>query len=673
MLKYHNMLGIKNRLLHYTLLSFLTVLMIYSCKEKSEDLIIYYKPKKEISNPTCAWLKDAKNYEKRNYMDVFYNYYNKKISEKDFLNAAKALDIVSVKKVYYYTYDDKFMETIKYFSENYINKIPKPNRNFIYSYYGDYYCDIGNYKKSINYYSKVTLLKPTDYDSCIDVANAYYDLSFSYFSLGEQDLALKNSMLALKYFNKTESYTGRGSVYSTLSSISVATKNYKLAEQYGKKALEFYKKDNDTTNIVINLYNKIHNYEESNNPKMYALIDSTYNYYNEIGLKNTSLKIGIYTYYTKKLLNENKFKEARKILDDLRPEVIALNSNATTQEYNIGLAEYEVKKNKGIKDVEIIKNAIPSLIENQNYQIVLSYYDLLKQDAVMKNDYKSAYLYEKEIANAADSLASNQMKTKVLELDKEYQTNTKIQQIKLQEKIILNKNIAIALLASTIIGIFLTIILIYYQQKQKQFKSEKIKTQQYTKQLLEKTEEERKRIASDLHDSVSHELLSLKNSLDDKTFSINKKIDAIINDIRSISRNLHPVMFDKIGLKASVEQLVERAQSFNDFLVTADINYTPTLSTTDELQLYRIIQEALSNIIKYSNAIAAKIKISEDKSSIYIKIKDNGKGFNVSETLEKKDAFGLHNIIERSRAIGGEAKITSDKNGTTIKIEIKKL
>ena len=107
-------------------------------------------------------------------------------------------------------------------------------------------------------------------------------------------------------------------------------------------------------------------------------------------------------------------------------------------------------------------------------------------------------------------------------------------------------------------------------------------------------------------------------------------------------------------------------------MVTADIDYANFLSNSDALQLYRIIQESLSNIIKYSDAIAAKITIVDKTDVLYIEIRDNGKGFNVSEALNGKNAFGLHNIIERSRAIGGEAKITSDENGTIITVKIKK-
>ena len=336
------------------------------------------------------------------------------------------------------------------------------------------------------------------------------------------------------------------------------------------------------------------------------------------------------------------------------------------------LAQYEIKNNPNHSNIETIKNAIPTLIDNEQYEKADLFYSVLKKHAIQKNDYKSALQYEEENQIVGDSLGNIATRGKIAELETKYKTEKKEQQIVLQEKKITNKNITIALLTSLFIGLSLTVGIYITRQKQKKLKIEKENAQQYTKQLLEKTEEERKRIASDLHDSVSHELLSLKKSFEEKTEVTNSKIDAIINDIRIISRNLHPIMFDKIGLKASVEQLVERAQLVNDFMVTAEIDYSNGLSNADELQLYRIIQEALSNIIKYANAVAAKITISQEKNILFVEIKDNGKGFNVSEKLNG-NAFGLHNIIERSRAIGGEAKISSDASGTVISIEIKKI
>ena len=65
-----------------------------------------------------------------------------------------------------------------------------------------------------------------------------------------------------------------------------------------------------------------------------------------------------------------------------------------------------------------------------------------------------------------------------------------------------------------------------------------------------------------------------------------------------------------------MHELVERAQSFNNFMVTAEIDYNSSLPTSSELQLYRILQESLSNIIKYANAMAVKITILEKNNSI---------------------------------------------------------
>ena len=116
-------------------------------------------------------------------------------------------------------------------------------------------------------------------------------------------------------------------------------------------------------------------------------------------------------------------------------------------------------------------------------------------------------------------------------------------------------------------------------QRKKQLQTEKERNLHYTKQLLEKTEEERKRIAGDLHDSINYELLSLKKSEKQDPEVINTKIDQIINDVRVISRNLHPVMFDKIGLEPNIEQLIERFQAQHNLMVSTEFDYQGSLSS----------------------------------------------------------------------------------------------
>ena len=604
----------------FSLAFLILALFLGACQEKSDNAIIYKKPIAVKMDPVYNWLAIRYNFNKPQFKRVFYTYYNKKIKEKKYKSAAKILEVVSLTYSSYTSFDSTFTKTITYFSDHYKDKVPAINATFIDTYIGDYYSDKGDFKKAIYYYQLGAKLEVVDYETCFKRADGFRTISWSYLSMGKTNLALDYNEKALVYYDKLEDLSEKGNVYFNYVSIYEHTRDYVNAEKSSNKAIYYFSKNKKImeSTIFVCLYNKIVLYETMNSlNKRNLLIDSTYHAYKKSKMEDSSMKISINTYYVLKLLEENKINEAKNILDNLKPEVLVLNSVVSTREYDMALASYEIKKNKGLLNPKIILDAIPTLKENKTFEKVRDLYSVLYDDALAKKDFKLALNYFKELANVRDSLGSKDMQNKVMELDKKYKTKNKIQKIALQEKSIQNKNTTIALLISLFTALLLFVIFIITRHKQNKLKLEKQNIQMYTKQLLEKTEEERKRIASDLHDSVSHELLSLKNSIEEKSEKTNQKIDAIINDIRSISRNLHPIMFDKIGLKASIEQMVERVQKVNNFLVTADVDYVSSLSTSSELQLYRILQEALSNVIKYSDALAAKITIYEKNDIIY--------------------------------------------------------
>jgi signal transduction histidine kinase len=192
----------------------------------------------------------------------------------------------------------------------------------------------------------------------------------------------------------------------------------------------------------------------------------------------------------------------------------------------------------------------------------------------------------------------------------------------------------------------------------------------FTKQLFQNTEDERQRIAQDLHDGVGQDLILLKKSIIPNTTVTDGKINDILNQIRSISRDLHPVVLDKIGLKHTIEQYAERLMENEQLLVSTDINYDKQLSPAGELHLYRIIQEALNNTMKHAHAHAAKVSIAPVGNFLEVKIIDNGRGFDLQQMLQSKNSFGLHSILERSKMLGTVAKINSSKSGTTIEMMI---
>ena len=261
------------------------------------------------------------------------------------------------------------------------------------------------------------------------------------------------------------------------------------------------------------------------------------------------------------------------------------------------------------------------------------------------------------------------------EKDKQIQSSqlaTLIQEKAYQVQALAKKNALIGFLVSSLVAVILGLIAFLLWFRQKQAKQEAAIQALFSQQLLKNIEEERRRIAFDLHDSISHELLALKRSVqkDIESSNVSTKIDNIIDDIRKVSRNLHPVLLEKIGLKHSIDALCEQYGESSSLFVSHEIEYDKQLSKATELQIFRIIQEVLTNTAKYAHANASYIGLKQIRNVLNLEIRDNGKGFDVEKSLNSGKAFGLHSILQRSKVIGGKARIDSSNLGTTIQIVI---
>jgi len=296
-------------------------------------------------------------------------------------------------------------------------------------------------------------------------------------------------------------------------------------------------------------------------------------------------------------------------------------------------------------------------------------------EEMMYQTYKAQGNYTKAFQSLLvfDSLQDHYNKEerldKIAELDKKYQTERKEQEIIAGKKEITYQHTWILLLMAIIVAIILGLVIYRLGQKQRQLEQERERSQAFTQLLFAQIEEERRRIATDLHDSVSHSILALKNNLYEQPH-LGGRFDELIAEIRGISRNLHPIMLAKVGLRVSVEQLVERIQHSDELFITASIAYAAQLPLEKELQVYRIIQEGLNNILKYAHARAAKVTLVVHEASLLVEIKDNGIGFEVKKTIAGGNAFGLSSIVERSKALGGSAHIQSAPTGTRISVTI---
>ena len=187
-----------------------------------------------------------------------------------------------------------------------------------------------------------------------------------------------------------------------------------------------------------------------------------------------------------------------------------------------------------------------------------------------------------------------------------------------------------------------------------------------------RAEEERKRIAEDLHDETLPALSSIARMVDDMTAEygeskaprqMRERLDSTIQEMRRVINDLHPSVLETMGFVPALENLVhilEREQP-----ISCTFEADPQIKESDvpdfaKLQLYRIVQEALNNVRKHSGANTAEIKLSKAGESLKIRVIDNGKG--IDPKAIRPDSHGLLNIRHRAALLGASVEWLSPSN-----------
>ena len=233
-----------------------------------------------------------------------------------------------------------------------------------------------------------------------------------------------------------------------------------------------------------------------------------------------------------------------------------------------------------------------------------------------------------------------------------------------------------------------SIILLIYERRVWRLRKEHALQKAFSQQLIDSQESERKRIASELHDSLGQNLLVVKNSallglnIAEDGSPAKKQFDEIstmtsqsLEEVREITHNLRPYHLDQLGLREALEFMLEKIASSSEIRFSAEIDTIDGIFSKEaEMNLYRIVQESINNIVKHSRATEAKVALKRDGRLVQLIIKDNGRGFisNPSTTTEsRRRGFGLTGISERARMLGGKEVIHSVRGqGTTITITV---
>ncbi|WP_178989579.1 tetratricopeptide repeat protein [Winogradskyella schleiferi] len=512
-------------------------------------------------------------------------------------------------------------------------------KGVVYALQGDYENSLESYFETLHWYE---LKKDTS------------SYGFTWNSIGIVQKNLKRYNEALESFKKALDFNRISNkkadiadTYNSMASIYFSKKQYTIAQDYYKKAIAIDLEIDNQWGIAMN-YNNLGNIERVNGNKEKALsyfqsaakIQESNNYARDLVGTNISLA---------SLYNESKeFKKAKEILDAILP------------------------------------------MASESMQDLKSIHKLSTEVSEALGNYKEAFYHSKKYNEFSDALVNEENIKSLNLLQKQFETEKKNAEINAQsleiveqsnrinkQKVKMNYAIGTALL-------FLILALaswLIFRQRQKRKNQELIAIRNKAKvnaleSLIEGEEKERFRIAKELHDGVNGDLSAIKHKLSsllDLNNNVIKETITMIDDscsqVRAISHNLVPPSLENFNLVEATENYCANLNAVNkEKIVFQNIGNNLRISKKAEVNIFRIIQELISNAIKHAEASEITVQISHRANEIQITVEDNGKGFDRNDVEIK--GIGLSNIQSRIDYLNASLDFMSNKNGTSYTIDI---
>lgn len=528
-----------------------------------------------------------------------------------------------------------------------------------------------------------------------------YKIGVSYFSLGNLTKALEFSNLSIN-LAKENNYTKYiANNYKFIGALYGYQKEYTHALSYQYKALNIFKNTNDTENIA-KTYDNISVYHRRNNN-----YDSSFYYVNQAINLNSKLEnykslSFNYNNIASLHLYKNEFSKA----EEFYLKSLSIREEHNLKQYllqsynNIGKLFHQTKEyHKSIhyfkqcikisKEIKTIKH-LPLFYKN----IADSYYKL-NQFKLALSSKKNQQLYSDSINNTETQIFIINAENEIQKMTNEYQNLLLKTEVENAEKLLLKKTILISILLLILI---IAIYIIFQSVKRYKLQEnlEKRNASLYALQGAEKLLLEKEKAIykiNNAQDSLVEEITHhLKKEVALKLKEINKQLTAYslkeadeikkiqteqkriqnaIIFINQIKATLQPKAL-KHSLIDSIKEFINLTFSGSDINIQFSCNQEEGFNQLDEelsKNIYRIIQELCTNILKYAKANSVTIDIKNTETHILIKVQDNGIGFDIKEY---KEGLGLRNIKQRALLYKGEVSIKSkEEKGTEVTIKLK--
>lgn len=388
--------------------------------------------------------------------------------------------------------------------------------------------------------------------------------------------------------------------------------------------------------------------------------------------------------------------------ETIRNEAKQNDLDAIYYEGSLLLAKYYY--NEGFYDVAIfgLSTAYINALDSENLEFQRESLILNAKSFAKQKDYENAYAAMTQLIGVIREIAIKQQQAIIRELEIQYETLEKEKEINTLEEDKLIKEVELdrqkTIKNAFLIGFLIILIpiiallFVYYQKiqtqselakKQEEYNTEKVKSLLQEQELnlikaaIDGQDEERKRIAQELHDSIGGNLAGIKLQLSSLAQNspalktINSQIDETYQLVRDISHTLIPKKFKRNAFTDLVKEFANSITNSNQIIVDFHPHPVDLINKIDEniqMELFKILQELMTNTLKHANASKVDIHLNLIKNELSLLFEDNGKGFN---TLDQIDGIGLENIKSRIKKLNGALNIDSSLNrGTVIAMEI---
>ena len=556
---------------------------------------------------------------------------------------------------------------------------------------GSIYQNRKDYTTAIAYYQQAIDVAETDDN--ISKAKFYPSLLNLYFYLGDYPNAMETVTRELAGYEKGKNKPGIAHCNNLLGYIYFKQENFGEAEKYYDQYLKNANELNDSIMIahalgeVADVYMEEKKYDQSLSTLFRALqiFDSTSksaDLYN----RGQTQQMQVKAFYRLGKIYKRKgdFAEA------LKYSLAAVDSSVKNHTNDYEKAGYYINAGDVYKKLKEYHKAISYLSFGFNLSVAIHHREnirdaaeYLAQTYALEEKYDSAFFFYHLFTSLKDSIVNNETKMKIAGIQGQYDVAKKDKVIERQHQL---RNILIGGFAFLLISLLFLYNRYQLRQKNKYQKELNRQQNELFNAIAAAQDQERKRIAQDIHDSLgsilsaaklklsvlkeSQPLLSTEQTEDFLTTL--QLLDEASAELRSISHNIMPATLSKLGLIAALKNLSNTISSHSGLQINfTSHDFAERIPEQTEMSIYRIVLELINNIVKHAQANKVTIQLIKYPDYINLSVEDNGRGFDYGSALQEKKGIGLGNILSRVDYLRAKMNVDSvTGRGTTVIIDV---